>query len=699
MIKSITLFFIAVLFFGDLNSQTHTQKYWHYRDRFFSGFTIMGDGLGYSNVCAIRNSGSIENDITKLYHVGQHSIFMGWYIGVLATEYALLKQKGLSTEKTLTELYYAMKTVYRLDELSGQAPPVNQTNNFPNNELYCPQFISQQKSPDGLNGFFIRDDTPYQFIDSIVSPQRYNQINQRINDFNYGMVDEIISDYIAGNKHWDQIEQDSIYIIGDSFAKEMSQDELYHLMMGLALVKHFIPDQPLQVKLLNGNYTYYNFNLFSRQFVHLAVQRIMLKDWLIINPNTGWMVHQGPCVKPLAYGLAEAAKFITGNNYSTDAFQYSLWQGFKIQPIPSSDNRHMIAVLAAIGNSFDGQTRSHGTNNGIYTITNIHEWDSFYCLLRKTLHGGPINLSSVNLAKEQLDKAPCEGPYNLNPNIHYYHGWACSHKFFRPKEEQYGNVSWATGYYSGVDYMLLHNLYYLNFPNSQNNVNGDITLFSPNDNFPKVIQIPMISPPYIVVGDNNNPAYIQAPEKIYASNKINSNANVTYKAGQEITFTDGFEVKYGANFHAYIAPFNCNFGNNNFQIRAKDDNILDEYVDFQQFERFPNKQDESNYFYEYPVKINYPIEELSSLNTNSIDLFFNYVVYPNPTNGIITIEIPEIGRNTTLQIYNPYSQLMLQQQITNTHTQIDLSSYGKGLYVLQIIDSQNNISTHKVVLQ
>jgi hypothetical protein len=63
MIKSIALFFIAVLFFGDLNSQTHTQKYWHYRDRFFSGFTIMGDDLCYSNVCAIRNSESIENDI------------------------------------------------------------------------------------------------------------------------------------------------------------------------------------------------------------------------------------------------------------------------------------------------------------------------------------------------------------------------------------------------------------------------------------------------------------------------------------------------------------------------------------------------------------------------------------------------------------------------------------------------------------
>jgi hypothetical protein len=59
MIKSIALFFIAVLFFGDLNSQTHTQKYWHYRDRFFSGFTIMGDGLGEMQIKILEKMKSL----------------------------------------------------------------------------------------------------------------------------------------------------------------------------------------------------------------------------------------------------------------------------------------------------------------------------------------------------------------------------------------------------------------------------------------------------------------------------------------------------------------------------------------------------------------------------------------------------------------------------------------------------------------
>jgi hypothetical protein len=42
---------------------------------------------------------------------------------------------------------------------------------------------------------------------------------------------------------------------------------------------------------------------------------------------------------------------------------------------------------------------------------------------------------------------------------------------------------------------------------------------------------------------------------------------------------------------------------------------------------------------------------------------------------------------------------MLQQQITSTKTQLDLSPFGKGLYVLQISDEQNNVNTNKIVVQ
>jgi hypothetical protein len=66
---------------------------------------------------------------------------------------------------------------------------------------------------------------------------------------------------------------------------------------------------------------------------------------------------------------------------------------------------------------------------------------------------------------------------------------------------------------------------------------------------------------------------------------------------------------------------------------------------------------------------------------------------------MLTIEAPDINENTTLKIYNTFGQLMLQQQITSTKTQLDLSPFVKGLYVVQISDEQNNVNTNKIVVQ
>jgi len=66
---------------------------------------------------------------------------------------------------------------------------------------------------------------------------------------------------------------------------------------------------------------------------------------------------------------------------------------------------------------------------------------------------------------------------------------------------------------------------------------------------------------------------------------------------------------------------------------------------------------------------------------------------------MLTIETPDINENTTLKIYNTFGQLMLQQQIISTKTQLDLSPFVKGLYVVQISDEQNNINSNKIVVK
>ncbi|GIV28054.1 MAG: hypothetical protein KatS3mg027_1868 [Bacteroidia bacterium] len=144
--------------------------------------------------------------------------------------------------------------------------------------------------------------------------------------------------------------------------------------------------------------------------------------------------------------------------------------------------------------------------------------------------------------------------------------------------------------------------------------------------------------------------------------------NVSFIAGNTVSLKQGF--KSGNNFRAYLD--NC------------DDGII-----VQRTEKYEETEDTINLYSNKNKLIT--VEKFNNLT--------NCIIYPNPTNGIITIEIPEIAENTTLQIYNAYGQLMLQQQIKPTQTQVDLSPFGKGLYVVQIRDALNNISTNKIVLQ
>jgi hypothetical protein len=714
------LFVLFTLFYLGSNSQGLTEKYWYYRDRMFSGFMIMGDGLGYSNIAGIRNYNKSfpEKPESIDLHYGQHSIYMGWYIGVLATEYALLKSVNLSTEKTVTELYYALKAIDRLDALSGQAPPVTHINNFPQDELICPQLFQQQTEPDGLNGFFIRDDVPYAFINPLINSYNYNAINARVNDFDYDEVDFALSDYIAGNKHWNPYTLDSADVLGHNYAKEMSQDELYHLMMGLALVKHFVEDEYLIIKKTDGTYILDNLNLRARNFVTRAVSRIALNGWVIINPNTGWLVHQGPCPGPLIYGLAKACEFITGESYLSFintplTLAIASWQGFVDDNAALHANSsavHMVAVLAAMGNSFTSinplVSNSEATANRINDICNNYDWETFYCTLRATLHGGPNPISASKLL-DQLNTAPCQGPFNTGGS-NFVSGWASSHRFFHVRDENdNGNVGSFTGYYNGLDYMLLHNLNYLNNLNGYNNPSFDKFLTSPVDDYPQLILNPFSGPPFITYGDANIPANIEAIRNITASNVINSNAVVTYKAGQEIIFTDEFEVAFGAEFHAYIESYNCAYAGvappNNGD--SHENEMPKEYASLKKFNRFPDSIDKNTTeSYAYPVTIKSPVTQYrqgTSLYTNQKTDEIKCLLSPNPNTGIFSIYVQTLNEQEQLQLHviDVYGKQLLAQQINNAiNHQIDLSAYSKGIYYVSVTGNSGFREVKKVVV-
>jgi len=67
-------------------------------------------------------------------------------------------------------------------------------------------------------------------------------------------------------------------------------------------------------------------------------------------------------------------------------------------------------------------------------------------------------------------------------------------------------------------------------------------------------------------------------------------------------------------------------------------------------------------------------------------------VYPNPSTGIFTVDIPteEIRNGLQANVYDMTGRLMLQQQILKAGTTLNLRSAGKGIYTLRITNNDGS---------
>jgi len=68
----------------------------------------------------------------------------------------------------------------------------------------------------------------------------------------------------------------------------------------------------------------------------------------------------------------------------------------------------------------------------------------------------------------------------------------------------------------------------------------------------------------------------------------------------------------------------------------------------------------------------------------------NYYVYPNPSNGLVTLYFDAILQHETLQIFNPFGQLILEKQDQNgDKLLLDLSDFEKGVYFIKLSNVKN----------
>ena len=94
------------------------------------------------------------------------------------------------------------------------------------------------------------------------------------------------------------------------------------------------------------------------------------------------------------------------------------------------------------------------------------------------------------------------------------------------------------------------------------------------------------------------------------------------------------------------------------------------------------------------LRMNFDIGSVSAVSDMYQTIF---TTYPNPTNGIFTIKLGEFS-NYDVTVNNVLGQTVFSTSTNGTNTIIDLSSFDKGIYTVELKD-ENAIYTEKIILE
>ncbi len=394
------------------STRENFQKYEQLRTRLRSDFIARGTGPGDAIPASERR------DAISRIRWADATIRLGWHIGVLASELGMLDQAadfpGYTGDRDQTErlLYEALIALERLDRVADASFPAPCT------------------SEELLNGFFIRDDVPANF------------------HTRFEGMEAVASDFLDAETQ-----------------KEMSQDQAYHVLMGLALVKRYvdrglvIEGRPLRAMAVE---------IAERITRHIAESEPTA--YIIKNPACmDRDVARGAGAAAYGTGIVEMISFITDGAYQPDPGAVPrLWftartpaSLFYMNP----DNMHMAMTIAAVGRGFGDTTMTDLT-----AIAETHGWQ-LYPLLLQALHNDTVGFCQAGerlntAARAMLNELPVgEIPRSPLPGPALEHGWTTSNRFIRASDEHYVGSEGSEGAeFNGLDYLLLHNLFYLATP-------------------------------------------------------------------------------------------------------------------------------------------------------------------------------------------------------------------------------------------
>ena len=65
-------------------------------------------------------------------------------------------------------------------------------------------------------------------------------------------------------------------------------------------------------------------------------------------------------------------------------------------------------------------------------------------------------------------------------------------------------------------------------------------------------------------------------------------------------------------------------------------------------------------------------------------------IYPNPNNGLFTVNAEDATAQMQINIYNSNGQLVFSKSFDSNNTQIDLSNFATGLYSVNVVTEHAN---------
>jgi hypothetical protein len=83
-------------------------------------------------------------------------------------------------------------------------------------------------------------------------------------------------------------------------------------------------------------------------------------------------------------------------------------------------------------------------------------------------------------------------------------------------------------------------------------------------------------------------------------------------------------------------------------------------------------------------------------STSIVDFAKETKIYPNPTLGIINVQLPFVTNNTTVKISDISGKIILEQKIISVASQINLSNLAKGAYFIEI--TNENTSFKRIII-